>query len=53
MSFGDILLFIWDLMNTAGYNVFGVFISFSDILIFVVAGTLLIWLLVSIFGGDN
>lgn len=53
MSFGDIMLFIWDLMNTGGYNVMGVFISFGDILVFVVAGTLLIWLLVAIFGGDN
>lgn len=53
MSFGDIMAFIWDLMTSAGYNVFGVFISFADILVFVVAGTLLVWLLVSIFGGDN
>lgn len=53
MTFGDILSFIWSLMSVEVYQVMDVSISFGDIFVFVIIGTLAVWLITTLFGGGS
>ena len=52
MTVGDWLSWLWSLFTDNGYHVFDVFISFADILIFVIIAGLFVWLISVLLGGD-
>ena len=52
MSVGDWLVWLWSLFTDNGYRVFDVFISFADILIFVIITGLFVWFISVLLGGD-
>lgn len=52
MSVGDWLAWLWSLFMDNGYHVFDVFISFADILIFVIITGLFVWFISVLLGGD-
>lgn len=52
MSVGDWLVWLWSLFTDSGYHVFDVFISFADILIFVIITGLFVWFISVLLGGD-
>ena len=52
MSVGDWLAWLWSLFTDNGYHVFDVFISFADILIFVIFTGLFVWFISVLLGGD-
>ena len=52
MSVGDSLAWLWSLFTDNGYHVFDVFISFADILIFVIITGLFVWFISVLLGGD-
>lgn len=52
MSVGDWLAWLWSFFTDNGYHVFDVFISFADILIFVIIAGLFVWFISVLLGGD-
>lgn len=52
MSVGDWLVWLWSLFTDNGYHVFDVFISFADILIFVIITGLFVWFISVLLCGD-
>ena len=53
MSVGDMLAYVWSLLQTAGFRVFDVFVSFADVFIFTIVAGLFIWLLYNLLGGGD
>lgn len=43
---------LWSLFEENGYHVFNTFVSFADIFVFVIFGSLFIWFLGKLLGGE-
>lgn len=52
MSVGDWLAWIWSLFADNGWHVFDTFVSFADVIIFVIIAGLFVWLVHVLLGGD-
>lgn len=52
MSVGDWFAWIWSLFTDNGWHVFNVFVSFADVIIFVIIAGLFVWLVHVLLGGD-
>ena len=52
LKVSDGFLWLWSLFTDNGYHVFDVFVSFADILIFVIIAGLFVWLISVLVGGE-
>lgn len=46
------LAWIWSLFTDNGWHVFDTFVSFADVIIFVIIASLFVWLVHVLLGGD-
>lgn len=53
MSVAEMMKYIWSLLSENGYTVFDTFISFADVLIFVIVGSLLMLFVCALLGGKD
>lgn len=52
MKVSDWLAWIWSLFADNGWRVFDTFVSFADVIIFVIIAGLFVWLVHVLLGGD-
>lgn len=44
---------IWDMMDIVGFTVMDIYVSLKDILVFTIFGSLFIYLIVQLLGGND
>lgn len=49
----EMFLSIWDMLGVCGFTVNDIFVSFRDILVFTILGSLFICLIVQLLGGND